>query len=137
MKNKRKFLVSIMIVFCLLAGALFYRNSNRIQLPENPRIYEQQTHEGGYAYLTYEDKVFVPYCPYETKYLGECIGYYDIQASDDTEAGRAYVCEMKGYSADAWIIDILNTNCSEGMILKEINATDLPDGLTSEYEWNR
>lgn len=135
MKNKRKHVLLLMTMLCMLAGVFFTRS--RIQLPQNPRKYEQKTHEDGYAYLTYEDKIFVPYCPYETEYLGECIGYYDIQASENAGAGRAYVCEMKGYSCDEWIIDVLDTGCPEGMIFKEVNAARIPDGLTSEYEWNR
>lgn len=136
MKNKRIFLPLLMIVFCLLAGIIFHRHSP-MQIPENPRVYEQKIYGDEYAYLTYEDKMFVPYCPYEAEYLGECIGYYDIPVSEYSDAGRIYVCELKGYSSEEWIIAVLDTNCTEGMILREINATEIPEGLDTEYKWNQ
>lgn len=53
------------------------------------------------------------------------------------EASRVYIFELKGFSADEWIIETMAlNNCNEGMILREINAIDIPDGLESEYEWN-
>ncbi|MDE7273708.1 MAG: hypothetical protein K2N95_11725 [Lachnospiraceae bacterium] len=136
MKNKMKIVLLLIAVVCLAAGMYFFTRP-KIRLPEHPIVYAQRIHEGEYAYLVYEDKIFVPYCPYEADCLGECIGYYDVPASENTEAGRAYVCEMRGCSKDEWIIDIMDTNCSEGMILREINTTEIPEGLTSEYEWNQ
>lgn len=123
-------------MLCLLAGIAFFTRP-RIQLPENPRIYEQRIHADGYAYLVYEDRIFVPYCPCEAAYLGECIGYYDTPPSEYSDAGRVYVCEMKGHDSGEWIIDILDMNCPEGMILRETSVTRIPEGLTSEYEWNK
>ena len=108
------------------------------EVPDNLIRYEQGTNEEeGYAYLEYGDKRFVPYCAYEKKYLGDCIGYCDIPAEEYTDASRVYVFELKGYSSDEWIIEMPELdNCSEGMILREINAEDVPEGLVSEYEWN-
>lgn len=108
---------------------------SKIQLPDDPIVYQQNSNDK-YTYLEYDGKIYVPYCPYEEKYLGNCIGYYDIPAGEYTEAGRAYVCELKGYLSDEWIIEFLDTNCSEGMILREVNTTEIPEGFTSEYEWN-
>ncbi|MDE7418461.1 MAG: hypothetical protein K2N44_19505 [Lachnospiraceae bacterium] len=136
MKKLTKVWLFIIAAVCLLAGVYLF-SCPKIQLPQNPRVYEQKNHRDKYAYLVYEDKMFVPYCPFEAKYLGECIGYYDVPASDYSDANRVYVCELYGYSSDEWIVDIMDTNCSEGMIWKEINAADIPEGLTSEYEWNQ
>lgn len=136
MSSKMKIFLSVIIVVCLSAGVYLFTRP-QIQLPENPKVYEQKLHEDGYTYLTCEDKMFVPYCPYEAKYLGECIGYYVVSDSENAQAGRGYVCEMKDYSPDMWIIDILDVSCSEGMIWREINTTEIPEGLTSEYEWNK
>lgn len=105
--------------------------------PEHFNLYEQKMNEEeGYMCLTYGDKVFVPYCAYDPKYSGRCIGYYDILADEFAESGRAYIYEWKGYSPDEWIIEILDGNSSEGMLYREINAFDIPKGLESEYEWN-
>lgn len=125
-------LLLLIFLTCFVTGC-----GSKIELPDNPKVYEQrQNDEEGYAYLIYEDKIFVPYCPYESKYLGECIGYCDLSDPESAETDRIYICELKGYSSDEWIIDLLDINCSEGMILREINAEDIPDGLDSEYEWN-
>ena len=133
MRMKRFLLLLGMVVVSLLTGC-----GSKLQLPDNPKEYEQRENSDvGYAYLVHEDKVFVPYCAYEEKYLGSCIGYYDIPTTEYTDGGRVYVCELKGYSSDEWIIDFLDMNCSEGMIWREVNTVDIPEGLNSEYEWNK
>lgn len=131
MKKNKTFIIMLMIV-SLLSGC-----GSKIQLPENPMVYESGVNEElEYAYLAYEDKIYIPYCPYETKYLGDCIGYCDIPEDENAEGGKVYICEMKGYSSEEWIIEISDTNCTEGMIYREINTTNIPEGLSSEYEWN-
>ena len=136
MKKKTKLLLLSIVAVCLLAGVYLFSRP-KIQLPKDPRVYEQKTHKDEYAYLVYGDKMFVPYCSFEVRYLGDCIGYYDVPASGYSDANRVYVCELDGYSSDEWIVDIMDINCSEGMIWKEINVADIPEGLTSEYEWNQ
>lgn len=116
---------------CFLAGC-----GARLQLPETPIVYQQAVGDE-YAYLTEGDKVYVPYCPYEANMLGECIGYCDIESTEGSDTFRAYICELKGYSSDQWIVEVLDTGYTrEGMILWELNATEIPEGLSSEYEWN-
>ena len=129
--RKIKFLVSIVFVVYFLCGC-----GSREQLPDNPIVYEQGTN-GEYVYFKYGEKIFVPYCPYESGYLGDCIGYCDIPADDYSDASKVYIFELKGYSSDEWIIETLALeNCNEGMIFREVNTTNIPDGLASEYEWN-
>lgn len=128
--------VSTIAVIFLLGGC-----GAGARLPEDPILYEWGLNtEEGYAYFKYEDKIFVPYCPFEAKYLGNCIGYCDIPASaeEETDASRVYIFELKGYSSDEWVIETLGlNNCNEGMIFREINTAEIPEGLTSEYEWNK
>ena len=126
--------VSTIAVICFLGGC-----GAEARLPEDPILYEWGTNkEEGHSYLKYEDKIFVPYCPYEVKYLGDCIGYCDIPADEDTDASRVYIFEFKGYSSDEWVIETLGlNNCNEGMIFREISTEEIPEGLTSEYEWNK
>lgn len=109
----------------------------KIVLPDEPIVFKQEVCEE-YASLTVDDKVYVPYCPLEEKYLGSCIGYCDIPAGEGSEEARVYIFELKDFSSDEWIIETSSLDaCGEGMILREINAVDIPEGLTSEYEWNQ
>ena len=119
---------------CLLGGC-----GLKARLPEHPIVYEQGINEEeGYAYLFYGDKVFVPYCAYESEDAGSCIGYCDIPADAYSDGARVYIFELKGYSSEEWIIESLEqNNCNEGMILREVNVTEAPDGLVSDYGWNR
>ena len=132
-KNYRKLVVLLMAAgMCCLAGC-----GARLQLPDTPVVY-QQTVGDEYAYLTEDDKIYVPYCPYEPNLLGECIGYCDIESEESGDTFRVFICELKGYSSDRWIVEVLDTGSTrEGMILREIkNTTEIPEGLSSEYEWN-
>lgn len=122
----------------LLTISLLCSCGAKTQLPDNPVIYEQGIHEEkGCSYLTANDKTFLPYCAYESKYQGDCIGYCDIPADEYSDASRVYIFELKGYSSDEWIIETTDLdNCKEGMILREVNAVHTPEGLESEYEWS-
>ncbi|MCM1242879.1 MAG: hypothetical protein NC314_08565, partial [Roseburia sp.] len=54
---------------------------------------------------------------------------------DDDEDNRVY--EYKGYSSDEWIVNSYVSGLMDGsMLYKEINVSNIPDGLESEYEWN-
>ena len=129
--KKKILLVVIFIITGILTGC-----GNRLQIPEAPIVYQRE-HGGEYIYLTEGDKVYVPYCPFKANMLGECIGYCDVEATEYSGAFREYVCELKGYSADQWIVSVMDAGCTEGMIMREINTTEIPEGFTSEYEWNQ
>ncbi len=80
-----------------------------------------------YASIVWGDKTYVPYCVLSNKDCGELIGIVDGDKDDK-------VYEYKGYSADEWII---TSHAHDGsMLYKEMNVSDIPDGLESEYEWN-
>lgn len=131
--SKDKFSILTLSIIYLLSGC-----GSKTQLPDHPIIYEQnENSEEGYSYLSHDDKMFLPYCAYDAKYMGDCIGYCDLPADEYTDSSRVYIFEVKGFSSDEWIIETLTLeHCNEGMILREINATNIPDGLASEYPWN-
>lgn len=127
---------SILLIATLLTGS-FTGCSKTPELPENPIIFEKMTNKSeGYVYLTADGKSYVPYCPFKRRYMGECIGYYDSVGDEFTENTRTYVYEFKGYSSDEWIVDY-SPDINEGMVMRELKATDIPKGLESEYEWNK
>lgn len=104
-------------------------------LPDDPVVY-QQAHGDGYLYLRDGDKKYVPYCPFRHSYMGECIGYYDTEADAYTESSRVYVYAFKGYSPEEWIVEY-DPEINEGMVMRELRTKTVPEGLTSEYEWNQ
>lgn len=131
MLNKKIILIAFIITLFALSGCGVSTN-----LPDNPVVYEQKSNaKEGYVYLSVDDKIYVPYCPWKREYLGDCIGYYVSLSDEYTESNRVYVYEFKDYSSDEWIVDYLPT-INEGMVMREINTTDIPPGLESEYEWN-
>lgn len=83
-----------------------------------------------YASIVWEDKTYVPYCAVSNKDRGEQIGIVDGDEDD-----RVY--EYKDYSSDEWIVNsYISGLMDSSMLYKEINASHMPDGLESEYEWN-
>ena len=83
----------------------------------------------GYATIVWGDKTYVPY--------GALSDYGErgkqIGIVDGDKDNRVY--ELKGYSADEWIVNSFSHDGA--MLLREVNVTDIPDGWQSEYEWNK
>lgn len=126
--KKMMWIVSIVVMAALSGCGI------RTELPDDPIIFESGA-TSEYAYIRSGDKIYVPYCPFDRKYLGKCIGYYESQESKD--AAPIYIYEFKGCSSDEWIIELDAEGGREGMILREINTTNIPKDLQSEYEWNQ
>ena len=132
MKKGIRILSALLFIMVILAGC-----SSKPQLPKTPIVYQHNV-GNEYVYLTAGDKIYVPYCAYKPSMLGECIGYCDVEATEYSGATREYIYELKGYSSDEWIVSVLFAgNFREGMIYRELNATEIPEGLSSEYEWNQ
>lgn len=84
----------------------------------------------GYKTIIWGDKTYVPYSVIARSDLGKQIGIVDGE-----ERYRVY--EYKGHSTDEWIIEMLVSGLMDNpMLLRELNTTDIPEGLQSEYEWN-
>lgn len=84
----------------------------------------------GYVAISWNNNLYVPYCAISNSDLGKQIGIVDGDNDDK-------VYEYNGYSANEWIINIYESGLMDGaMLYREINVTDIPDGLQSEYEWN-
>ena len=83
-----------------------------------------------YVSIIWNDREYVPYCAISPTERGEYLGYME----DDPDVE---IYELDGYSSEEWIIDYLNLkSCGEAMLYKEVNVRDIPDGFSSEYEWN-
>ena len=53
----------------------------------------------------------------------------------DSLRERIAECEYKDYPSNEWIASYLTVD-GGAMLYKEVNVTNIPDGLQSEYEWN-
>ena len=85
----------------------------------------------GYVAISWNNNLYVPYCAISNSDRGKQIGIVDGDKDDK-------VYEYNGYSANEWIINIYESGLMDGaMLYREINVTDIPDGLQSEYEWNQ
>lgn len=96
----------------------------------NPILFEKQTN-GEYAYIIYQDREYVPYCAFNPRERGKYLGYVGDDRADE-------IYTFKGYSETEWLISYLDSGLmNDCMLLKEKNVTDIPKGLSSEYEWNQ
>ena len=87
------------------------------------------TAEGdGYMAIIWEERTYVPFCVVSKNDCGTLIGYVNGDTGDR-------VCEYKDYPSNEWIANYLTVD-GGAILLKEVNVTNIPDGLQSEYEWN-
>ena len=80
-----------------------------------------------YVAIIWEDRTYIPYCAISKSDCGKQIGIVNGDKDD-----RVY--EYKGYSTNEWLIN--SYIMDSAMLYREINVTDIPSGLESEYDWN-
>ena len=123
-----KKIIYLIPVFIML---LLFGCGSKTELPDKPVVFDIKKYDG-YISIVAGEKEYVPYCAVEPSQVGDCIGYYEDNGD------KIYVCKLKGQSSDEWIVDVLDLeSCNEGMIFREISTTNIPKGLSSEYEWNK
>lgn len=123
---KKILLIFPVLLFVSLAGC-----GSKSKLPDHPIVFETKVNDS-YLSILWSDKEYLPFCAVDPSQVGDCIGYYK------NDRNKIYVCQLKGQSSDEWIVDSLNLdNCNEGMIYKEKNTPDIPNALSSDYEWNK
>ncbi len=87
-----------------------------------------------YAALTWQGRLYVPYCPVEKDALGRRIGGSANANGDLQEDYYTY----QGYSEREWIIACPRSGLMDApMLYREQSVWDIPEGLVSEYAWNR
>ncbi len=88
------------------------------------------TQRDDYTAIEWEGRVYAPYSAVDNSYMGKRI---DIVNGDEND--RVY--EAKGLPVEQWIISCYKSGEMDSpMLMKEENANDIPEGFTSEYEWN-
>ena len=83
-----------------------------------------------YVSIIWEDRTYVPFCVVNNSEQGAQIGIVNGDKNDQ-------VYEYKEHSTDNWIISFYKSGeMDNSMLMKEINVTEIPDNLQSDYEWN-
>ena len=96
----------------------------------NPILFEKQTNDE-YAYIIYQDREYVPYCAFSPHERGKYLGFVEDNRADE-------IYTFRGHSETEWLISYLDSGLmNDCMLLKEKNVTEIPKGLSSEYEWNQ
>ena len=121
----KKIVIAICVTILIIIGTFviikIQNNFNRL----NPIIFEESKTED-YKYIINKDKRYVPYSAISPTQRGKYLGYVGDDKTDEIYA-------FKQYSEDEWIISYLN---GVSMLFRERNTTNIPEGLSSEYEWN-
>lgn len=113
----------------ILCGILVLTLSGCGYDKSNPIIFEKGTNEE-YSYIIYQSKEYLPYTACNSKYITKYLGYIKDDKQDE-------IYTFKDYFEEEWLADVLNTGATkECMLYKEKNVTNIPDGLSSEYELN-
>lgn len=122
--NMKKYFFNIIIMAMLVLSACGTEKK-----PDKLQTYTSGTNDD-YAYITIDDKVFVPFVAVDNADRGNWIGIVD-----GDENNRIY--EYKDYSSNEWIISFYNSGEMDGsMLMREQSVKKYPDNLTSEYDWN-
>ena len=97
----------------------------------NKELENMTTQENGdYLTIVSDDRAYVPFCAVDNTDRKAQIGIVNGDKKDQ-------VYEYKDYSTDDWIISFYKSGeMDSSMLMKEINVTEVPDNLQSDYEWN-
>ena len=84
----------------------------------------------GYLAVIDGDREYVPYCVVSNADRSAYLGHMEGDPDD-----RIYT--YKNYPREQWLISFLYSGeMDNSMLLREVNVTDIPEGLESEYDWN-
>jgi hypothetical protein len=83
-----------------------------------------------YTGIVWENRTYVPFCGVDNSEQGAQIGIVNGDKNDQ-------VYEYKNQSTDDWIISFYKSGeMDNSMLMKELNVTDIPNILHSDYKWN-
>lgn len=85
----------------------------------------ERTSVDGKSAIVWEDRTYVIFCVVSKSSRGKQIGYVDGDKDDR-------ISEYRGYAPEEWLVSWLPSD-GGAMLLKEINVTEIPEGLIDEY----
>lgn len=113
-----KFKKMILILFSGMAVIFTSCGSTLIEM--------QSAEIDGKHCIIWEDRTYQPFCVVSKNDCGKRIGIVDGDKQN-------IVSEYKDYLTDKWIANYLTVD-GGAMLYKEINVTEIPDGLEAEYQ---
>lgn len=87
-----------------------------------------KTDNGEYTSIVWEDRKYIPFCVVSKSDCGKKIGCID---GDKDEIVSIY----KDLPQNEWLANYLSMD-GGAMLYKEVNVTDIPEGLHDEYNFN-
>ncbi|MDE6539933.1 MAG: hypothetical protein K2K66_07065 [Ruminococcus sp.] len=84
-----------------------------------------RTDNGEYTSIVWDDKTYIPFCVVSKSDCGKKIGCINGDTDD-------IISLYKDLSPDEWLANYLTMD-GGAMLYKEVNVTNIPDGLQSEY----
>jgi hypothetical protein len=88
------------------------------------------TDNSEYVSIVWDGRTYVPYTSIAKSDCGNQIGIVDGDSNDK-------VYEYKEYSTEDWIAEMyVSGEMDAPMLYREIDVTDIPTGLQSDYDWN-
>ncbi|MBQ9614098.1 MAG: peptidoglycan DD-metalloendopeptidase family protein [Lachnospiraceae bacterium] len=83
-----------------------------------------------YTEIRWQGRTYVPYCPVDNRDRGAKLGHVGEDENDE-------IYEYRDYSAAEWLISFYHSGLMDSsMLMREVNVTKIPEGLSSEYWWN-
>ena len=109
------------ILFILIASLMLLLcacNNNLINMTSSDN--------GESTSIIWEDRIYKPFCVVSKNDCGKKIGYLNNEKDN-------VISIYKDLSQEEWIANYLTVD-GGAMLYKEINVTDIPDGMQSEYD---
>lgn len=90
--------------------------------------------------LVYDGKIYQPYGIGDSTKVDSVIGYYE-ECYSENDIVITYVLSYNGQSPDEWLVTAGDdgtghvNGCNIGVVWKEVNVTNIPDGIEKETDW--
>jgi hypothetical protein len=86
----------------------------------------------GYRAIVWSHRVYVPYCDISNNERGNQVGIVNGNINEQ-------IYEYSNHQVDDWIIWFFASGETDGwsILMRELSVTEIPNGLHSEYSWNK
>ena len=133
-----KHMKKIFLVFPVIVAMLLCCACAKQDVPLEKMAF-QKSANGEYMTIVWDGRTYVPFTSVAKAEMGKKIGYYidEETAGAGGEDSAVYVYEFKGYSSAEWLVDYADGFMNMPALWKEVSVTEIPEGLVSDYEWNK
>jgi len=119
-----KKIIVIGILVCLII-TLYSCGKNKKELEDMSTL-----DTGKYQAIVWNDKTYVPYCAISNDERGGQIGIVNGNKNDQ-------VYQFSSHPVEDWIISFYHSGeMDSSMLMRELNVTEIPEGVQSDYDWN-